>query len=92
MMNAKDLAEIAASAVPPHEREKRNLDVTLPARDGWQVCIFYDRGEFGYLDHFVSPDGEVIVPWSMLDGDERACLRYWSPPLPLASMSVKRSN
>ena len=31
--------------------------------DNWKVIIFHDCGELDYIDHFVSPDGEIIDFW-----------------------------
>ncbi len=59
------LLEIASSAVraddtKPGDSYDRFGDVTLPARDGWQVCFFYDCGDLDYIDHFVTPAGEEL--------------------------------
>jgi hypothetical protein len=55
----------------------------LRACDGWKVCFYYDgHGDFGYLERFVSPDGEIIEPWILPDTDQRAGLRLWTPRSP----------
>lgn len=58
------LLEIASSAAPPDSQpgDSPNWcgDVTLPGRDGWQVCFFYDCGDLDYIDHFVTPAGEKL--------------------------------
>lgn len=55
------LMEIAESAAPPDSQPSDSDDwcgeVTLPAKDGWKVCVFYDCGDLDYIDHFVTPDG-----------------------------------
>jgi hypothetical protein len=48
--------------IGPGEFENRPFRTS----DGWTVVIFYDCGELDYIDHFVSPEGEVIALW----GDE----------------------
>jgi hypothetical protein len=58
------LLEIASSAAPPDTQPGDSPDwcgdVTLPARDGWKVCFFYDCGDLDYIDHFVTPEGEKL--------------------------------
>jgi len=55
-----NLLDIAHSASPPDENPDWWGEVTLPARDGWQACFFYDCGELDYIDHFISPDGQRL--------------------------------
>lgn len=75
------LMDIAESAAPP-----QNVDSTCPywcgeeefqARDGWKVTFFYDCGELDYIDHFVTPDGQVLEVWEDLTGDQD----QWPPLL-----------
>lgn len=61
------LMEIARSAMPPDEQPRDSDhwcgDVVMPARDGWQVCVFYDCGELDYIDHFITPEGVKLEVW-----------------------------
>ena len=57
------LLEIAESANPPDENHEWYSDQTMPAKDGWQVCFFYDCGSLDYIDHFITPDGEKLDVW-----------------------------
>lgn len=47
----------------PGTSEFDACDVDFKIRDGWAVTIFYDCGELDYIDHFVSPTGEVVDFW-----------------------------
>lgn len=80
-MEIRYLSEVAASASPPTRHGNRAHFVTLPARAGWKVCFYYDQcGDFGYLERFLSPEGEIIEPWILPDADRRSSLRLWSLP------------
>ncbi|KAA1237125.1 hypothetical protein FHL81_10830 [Agrobacterium tumefaciens] len=58
-------------------------DETHDAKDGWKVVIFWDGGEYDYVDHWISPEGEVICPWDWphdfenhgTDRDKLICFR-----------------
>lgn len=82
-MEIKYLSEVADSAAPPPTHGNRAHFVVLPACDGWKVCFYYDgHGDFGYLERFLSPEGEVIEPWTLPETDRRSGLRLWSPASP----------
>jgi hypothetical protein len=80
------LLEIAESANPPENQpgdsEDWCGDVEMLARDGWKVTFFYDCGELDYIDHFISPDGELIDVWpdTPFQGEE------WLPTMNWRSM------
>lgn len=79
-MEVRYLSTVAASAAPPSRRGNRAHLVVLPACDGWKVCFYYDgRGDFGYLERFLSPEGDIIEPWTLPETDRRAGLRLWAP-------------
>lgn len=79
-MDIRYLSEVATSAAPPFRHGNRSHFIVLPACDGWEVCFYYDgRGDFGYLESFLSPEGEIIEPWTLPDTDSRSSLRLWSP-------------
>lgn len=63
----EQLMQIADSANPPDaqpaDSENWCGDVVMPARDGWQVCFFYDCGGLDYIDHFITPNGEKLDVW-----------------------------
>lgn len=72
------LLDIVESANPPDRTDDEYSDVTLPARDGWQVSLFYDCRELDYIDRITSPDGIVFSPWDWLDGAPgRQALMNW---------------
>lgn len=78
----RELIEIAHSANPPDDYPGSSPnwggDVTLPARDGWQVCFFYDCGELDYIEHFVTPSGEKLEVWpDGYDSDQSAPIMVW---------------
>ncbi|RDJ20876.1 hypothetical protein DWF00_28465 [Bosea caraganae] len=84
-MKTQCLSEVATSAAPPPKHGNYAHFVILPARDGWKVCFFYDgRGDFGYIERFLSPNGELIEPWTLPETDARSGMRLWSP----ASLSL----
>lgn len=81
MTDVEFLSDLASLAAPPAQHGNRAHVLIMPARDGWQVGFFYsDRGEFGYLDHFIAPNGEPICPWTLPSTDGRRELRRWAPP------------
>lgn len=76
------LLEIASSANPPDTQPGDSPDwcgdVTLSARDGWQVCFFYDCGELDYIDHFITPTGERLDVWpDGYQGDQWPPVMCW---------------
>lgn len=79
-MEIRYLSHVAASAAPPCRHGSRAHFVVLPACDGWKVGFYYDEcGYFGYLECFLSPEGEVIAPWTLPETDRRSSLRLWGP-------------
>ncbi len=77
-----------AGTPPPTYPE---CDLVLPSIEGWQVQYFYDAGELDYIEQFVMPDGTIIDPWDLPEGDPRRWLVLGSelpdefPPTTLAS-------
>ena len=52
------LVAIAESAnIPFVEGEGLVAQDSFQAKDGWQVNVFYDGGEFDYIDEFLAPNG-----------------------------------
>jgi hypothetical protein len=41
--------------------------------DGWKVRVFYDAGDYDYIDSWIAPDGTVI-------DSEDVGLLFWDPP------------
>ncbi len=65
MADARELLDIAHSTGAPHPHPKIDFgEVTFPAREGWQVVIFYDLFDLDYIDRFIAPDGAVIELWN----------------------------
>ena len=66
--------EIAESANAPDTQpcDSRNWSahVEFEAKDNWKVVIFYDCGNLDYIDHFITPDGEIIDYWDWPDGED----------------------
>ena len=52
-------------------------DVEIAVRDGWKVDVFYDCGELDYINHFISPLGEVIDFWLWPESEDRSLLINW---------------
>lgn len=76
------LLNIAHSSAPPDEQpgDSPNWcgEMTLPARDGWLVCVFYDCGQLDYIDHFVTPTGEKLEVWpNDYQGEQWAPVMIW---------------
>ena len=64
--------------------------VRFPLGYGWSVVVFYDCGDFDYIDHFErdignEPTNSVDEPtnsvdfWEWPDCDEQELLRNWQP-------------
>lgn len=52
-------------------------DVEIDVRDGWKVDVFYDCGELDYINHFVSPMGEVVNFWDWPRSEDQSLLINW---------------
>ena len=52
-------------------------DVEIAARDGWKVDVFYDCGELDYINHFISPKGEVVDFWDWPESEDKSLLINW---------------
>ena len=74
----KELVAIAESAHIPLV-EPENSCWTFDAKDGWRVLVFYDGGEFDYIEQFISPSGEPVDFWDWPDCPERQALINWRP-------------
>ncbi len=71
------LLDIVESANPPGYLDDGS-DVTLQARDSWQVSFFYDVGDLDYIDRITTPEGLVFSPWDWPAGAPgRQVLMNW---------------
>ena len=52
-------------------------DIEIAARDGWKVDVFYDCGELDYINHFISPKGEVVDFWDWPESEDKSLLINW---------------
>lgn len=62
-MKLLDIAHAAITASDVHITAGDCYDLVLPSIDGWQVCFFIDCGDLDYIDHFITPDGEMLQVW-----------------------------
>jgi|TARA_R110000824_G_scaffold176986_1_gene356208 hypothetical protein len=57
--------------------------VRFPLGYGWSVVVFYDCGDFDYIDHFERDIGNEptnsVDFWEWPDCDEQELLRNWQP-------------
>lgn len=63
LLTMADAANVPQENPAPHWQS--HLDFQLA--DGWKMSIFYDAGELDYINHFVSPSGEVVDFWEWPD-------------------------
>jgi hypothetical protein len=56
------LQEIIESADIPETHENWSVQ-EFPSKDGWTVGVFYDCGDFDYIEYLISPDGTLIDSW-----------------------------
>lgn len=50
-------------------------NVSYITDNGWLITVFFDCGEWDYIDSITSPEGETIM-WEDLSSE----LRYYQPP------------
>ena len=63
--------------IPNYIEPGEFLDVEITARDGWKVDVFYDCGELDYINHFISPKGEVVNFWDWPESQDKSLLINW---------------
>lgn len=79
--DAITLLEIAESANVPKtpSEEDWGQSPTFDAHDGWKVVVFYDCDSLDNIEHFISPDGQVIDFWTWDERNpDRRILMAWS--------------
>ena len=55
-------------------------DVEFDAKDGHKVVVFYDFGEFDYVDSIVTPNGDRFeYPFSEFQGPDGNPVLCWNP-------------
>lgn len=91
------LMEIAHSAAPPDNQPGDSpswcSEVLMPARDGWQVCFFYDCGELDYIDHFITPAGERLDVWpDVYESEQSPPVMNWRGTMDTERLSEVQHN
>ena len=77
----RKLVAIAESAHIPIKEPDNELWTTelFDAQDGWKVKVFYDGGEFDYIEEFFNAEGHLVDFWDWPDCSERQALMNWRP-------------
>lgn len=63
--------------IPPEIEAGECRDVEIPVKDGWKVNVYYDCGGLDFINHFVTPDGEVVNFWNWQDSEDKRVLAAW---------------
>jgi hypothetical protein len=66
------------SNIPVFSESEEPL-VTFDIHHGWKAVVFYDCGQFDYIDSFISPEGVVLDFWDWPDTTEKQMLIDWNP-------------
>lgn len=59
---------IESAEIPFGEGSTNSCEMEFPSKDGWKVGVFYDVGDFNYIDYVKDPEGSVIDFWWSNDG------------------------
>jgi hypothetical protein len=59
MITATELLSEVKRANIPEEIPGQFGNEEFTTQDGWKITIFYDCGEFDYIDKIVTPEGQV---------------------------------
>ena len=57
------LKVIEGAKIPRLPPDINLMDFVFDSIDGWKVAVFYDGGEFDYVEHVITPDGAIFDFW-----------------------------